>query len=152
MNPRDVNIQIAARFGVISSAFLNDVIWLTRVGFYHWNTKTSGNKTCLTLSAALWLLVTTQIAKFMGPTWGPPGSCRPQIGPMLAPWTLLSGYLSLMAQHHRAFMGRTCLQPSFPGWELLPGVILLTSLWPHSGRATPSWVLSMPSVHCSRQF
>ena len=34
---------------------------------------------------------TAQIAKFMGPTWGPPGSCRPQIGPMLAPWTLLSG-------------------------------------------------------------
>ena len=31
------------------------------------------------------------IAKFMGPTWGPPGSSRPQIGPMLAPWTLLSG-------------------------------------------------------------
>ena len=33
----------------------------------------------------------SQIAKFMGPTWGPPGSCRPQVGPMLAPWTLLSG-------------------------------------------------------------
>ena len=33
----------------------------------------------------------TQIAKFMGPKWGPPGSCRPQMGPMLAPWTLLSG-------------------------------------------------------------
>ena len=32
-----------------------------------------------------------QIAKFMGPTWGPPGSCRPQMVPMLAPWTLLSG-------------------------------------------------------------
>ena len=32
-----------------------------------------------------------QIAKFMGPTRGPPGSCRPQMGPMLAPWTLLSG-------------------------------------------------------------
>ena len=27
----------------------------------------------------------------MGPTWGPPGSCRPQIGLMLAPWTLLPG-------------------------------------------------------------
>ena len=26
----------------------------------------------------------------MGPTWGPPGSCRPQMGPILAPWTLLS--------------------------------------------------------------
>ena len=30
-------------------------------------------------------------SKFHGPTWGPPGSCRPQMGPMLAPWTLLSG-------------------------------------------------------------
>ena len=28
---------------------------------------------------------------FMGPTWGPPGSCRPQVGPMLAPLGLLSG-------------------------------------------------------------
>ena len=25
--------------------------------------------------------VDTQIAKFMGPTWGPPGSCRPHMGP-----------------------------------------------------------------------
>ena len=25
--------------------------------------------------------VATQIAKFMGPTWGPPGYCRPQMGP-----------------------------------------------------------------------
>ena len=30
----------------------------------------------------------------MGLTWGPPGSCRPQMGPMLAPWTLLSGNLN----------------------------------------------------------
>ena len=29
----------------------------------------------------------------MGPTWGPPVSCRPQMGPMLAPWALLSGKL-----------------------------------------------------------
>ena len=34
----------------------------------------------------------TQIAKFMGPSWGPPGSCRPQMGPILVPWTLQSGY------------------------------------------------------------
>ena len=26
----------------------------------------------------------TQISKFMGPTWGPPGCCRPQMGPMMA--------------------------------------------------------------------
>ena len=35
----------------------------------------------------------SQIAKFMGPTWGPPGSCRPQMGPMLAPRTLLFGII-----------------------------------------------------------
>ena len=27
----------------------------------------------------------------MGPTWGPSGADRTQVGPMLAPWTLLSG-------------------------------------------------------------
>ena len=32
----------------------------------------------------------TQIAKFMEPTWVPPGS--QQMGPMMAPWTLLSGH------------------------------------------------------------
>ena len=41
---------------------------------------------------SLWsIFKSTHTAKFMGPTWGPPGSCRPQMGPMLAPWTLLSG-------------------------------------------------------------
>ena len=33
----------------------------------------------------------SQMAKFMRPTCGPPGACRFQVGPMLAPWTLLSG-------------------------------------------------------------
>ena len=33
----------------------------------------------------------SQIARSMGPTCHPPGSCRPQVGPMLAPWNLLSG-------------------------------------------------------------
>ena len=52
----------------------------------------------ITYPSFMWTLsltnagLATQIAKFMGPTWGPPGSCRPQMGPMLAPWTLLSGY------------------------------------------------------------
>ena len=31
------------------------------------------------------------IARFMGPTWGPSGADRTQVGPMLAPWTFLSG-------------------------------------------------------------
>ena len=37
--------------------------------------------------------ICTQIARFIGPTWGPPGSCQPQVGPMLAPSTLQSGSL-----------------------------------------------------------
>ena len=35
-----------------------------------------------------------QIARFMGPACGPPGSCRPHMGPMLVLWTLLSGKLT----------------------------------------------------------
>ena len=38
------------------------------------------------------------IARFMGPTWGPSGADRTQVGPMLAPWTLLSG---IYMQHLR---------------------------------------------------
>ena len=34
----------------------------------------------------------TLIARFIGPTWGPSGASRTQMGPILAPWTLLSGY------------------------------------------------------------
>ena len=33
----------------------------------------------------------SQITRFMRPTWGPARSCRPQVDPTLAPWTLLSG-------------------------------------------------------------
>ena len=38
------------------------------------------------------------IARFMGPTWGPPGSCQAQVGPMLAPWTLLSGCSAIITR------------------------------------------------------
>ena len=34
------------------------------------------------------------IARFMGPTWGPSGADRTQVGPVLAPWTLLTGLIS----------------------------------------------------------
>ena len=46
------------------------------------------------LSGSLCVSEASQIANFMGPTRGPPGSCRPQMGPMLSPWTLQSGLLS----------------------------------------------------------
>ena len=37
----------------------------------------------------------TQIAKYMGPTWGPFGADRTQVDSMLAPWALLSRYFWL---------------------------------------------------------
>ena len=40
----------------------------------------------------------TLIARFMGPTWGPSEADRTQVGPMLAPWTLLSGQLYICVQ------------------------------------------------------
>ena len=44
--------------------------------------------------------VPSLIARFVGPTWGPPGADRTQEGPMLAPWTLLSG-IKQPARHER---------------------------------------------------
>ena len=39
-----------------------------------------------------------QTARFMRPTWDPHGANRTQVGPMLAPWTLLSGHFSRLGQ------------------------------------------------------
>ena len=42
---------------------------------------------------------TALIARFMGPTWGPSWANRTQVGPMLAPWTLISGCLLWVTVH-----------------------------------------------------
>ena len=42
-----------------------------------------------------WRNYTPLIARFMGSTCGPSGSDRTQVGPMLAPWALLSGTICL---------------------------------------------------------
>ena len=52
-----------------------------------------------------------QIARFMGPTWGPPGACWPQVGPMSAPWTLLS----------RPISGSTSRQAVMVTWPAVAG-------------------------------
>ena len=39
----------------------------------------------------IFLGIYSLITRFMGPTWDPPGANRTQVGPMLAPWILLSG-------------------------------------------------------------
>ena len=42
------------------------------------------------------LVNTYMIARFMWSTWSPPGSYWPQMGPILATWTLLSGIASVI--------------------------------------------------------
>ena len=51
------------------------------------------------------------IARFMGPTWGPSGADKIQVGPMLAPWTLLSGDITetMITQCNDAYMRHEAL-------------------------------------------
>ena len=51
---------------------------------------------CFRLLTTLAVVEWTLIARFMGPTLGPSGADRTQMGPMLAPWTLLSGNTLLL--------------------------------------------------------
>ena len=55
--------------------------------------------THLKIGTRIWKLLeiaeTSLIARFMGSTRGPSGADRTQVGPMLAPWTLLSGLLNI---------------------------------------------------------
>ena len=39
------------------------------------------------------LLIVSLISRFVRPAWGPPGADRTQVAPMLAPWTLLPGFI-----------------------------------------------------------
>ena len=80
-------------FGVKSIIGLTPVCWHLTIALSHyifWIRTCHSHVYDLNVSVSFsgW---TSQIARFMGPTWGPPGSCRPQMGPMLAQWTLLSG-------------------------------------------------------------
>ena len=64
-------------------------------------------------------IVSTLIARFMGSTWGPSGAGRTQVGPMLAPWTLLSGYIP----RYHPWADRTHVGPMWATWTLLPGML-----------------------------
>ena len=61
--------------------------------------------------------IITQITRFMGPTWGPPGSYRPQMGPMLVPWTLPSGYAHSYLLFHQ--MSQSFRWLPVERWQLL---------------------------------
>ena len=61
------------------------------------------------------------IARFLGPTWGPSGTDRTQVGPMLAPCTLLSGRFASevgyrMAKFNSVIQGKYFYEQ----WHLIP--------------------------------
>ena len=108
--------------------------------------------------AGTWYCMSSQITKFMGPTWGPPGSCRPQMVPMLVPRTLLSG---TCPQFTSSIWWM--LQPQTPGrypstgscgegWNLQRNTHVMT-LWHgnarpdskvHGANMGPIWILHDP--------
>ena len=65
------------------------VVWRTSWSFAI-STEQCHSRICIKSVEVLWYL--PPIARFMGPTWGPSGADRSQVGPILAPWTMLSGY------------------------------------------------------------
>ena len=69
----EVNFYELYLFLVLASCGINKRLMSETGRFLHTNILTLEKET---------------IAKFIGPTWGPPGSCRPQMGPMLAPMNL----------------------------------------------------------------
>ena len=56
----------------------------------------------------------SQIAGFMWPTWGPPGSCQPQMGSMLAPWILLSGMCNTFTHIYQSWISATMANKMWP--------------------------------------
>ena len=75
----------------------------------------------------------SQITRFMGLTWRPPGSCRPQMGPMLAPWTLPSGIIWIKTPSHLAVLKPT------------PGGPLMLTVWPNNLCNVPiNWLPNIP--------
>ena len=66
----------------IESCFSHDKNSKQKVLKVHWEMSLNKLKTIY--------IYNSQKAKLMGATWVPPGPCRPQMGPMLAPWIFLS--------------------------------------------------------------
>ena len=63
----------------------------------------------------IWALISL-IARFLEPTWSPSGADRSQVGPMMAPWSLLSGLLFI--NHSNIVCHKSCrsFNPSY-SWK-----------------------------------
>ena len=91
-------------------------------------------------------------ARFMGPTWGPSGVDRTQVGPMLAPWTLLSRTASgSNIQHPRSF--QSCIEPLLNDGEVLNNLVQWNGMCCYIiVRAQLSVIISCVSIPCAIWF
>ena len=69
--------------------------------------------------------MTSLKTRFVGPTWGPSGADRAQMGPMLAPWTLLSGIAYVQVCHESGLLKKipilkSTLHDDVIEWENFP--------------------------------
>ena len=78
----------------------------------------------------------TLITRFMGPTWGPSGSDRTQVGPMLAPWILLSRYI------YCVILNFTCTQ----GWKRTHGIGKQPTFWKKWCKRFPWEIISQSEL------
>ena len=67
----------------------------------------------------------SQIAKFMGPTWGPSGADRTQVDPMLAPWTLLSG-IGRVHKHRSKLFSESWHFSLYINYEIAPWALYIS--------------------------
>ena len=89
--------------------------------------------------------ICSQIAKFIGPTWGPPGSCRSQMGPMLDPWTLLSGFVLRLPWHSSMI--------TMFNVHILWAIVLLSSRHNKRGSISPEfWMLQKRNCKTGLNF
>ena len=80
-----------------------------------------------------------QRARFMGPTWGPSGTDRTQVGPMLAPWTLLSGMhlfwycIMYMSWPMSVYVEFTCLYCCKIYFAIVLFILIILKLYQRNG-------------------
>ena len=82
---------------------------------------------------------TTQKAKFMGPKRDPPGSCRSLMGPMLAPWTLLSEYCWIWISMPQTVFPQELGKTTDRYWHILWQPDLKTKWWVADETVFISW-------------
>ena len=97
----------------------------------------------LFIMEAQWISTTPQIEKFMGPTWGPPGSCRHQMGPMLAPRILL-----LWTKYNNNSTSYFCCLIHFAQWTLNQALSLRNwvTICSSISRHQVKWAQTLPAT------